>query len=120
MLSVDEAHVFAQEWINAWNSHDLERILSHYDDNFSMHSPNIIKVVNEASGQLNGKQTVGEYWRLALDNNPKLHFTMQHVLVGVTSITIIYQGVRGLSAEVFHFNSMNKVSASYAHYLPLA
>jgi len=39
MLSKAFADHFAAEWIAAWNSHDLERILSHYTDNFEMSSP---------------------------------------------------------------------------------
>ncbi|MEW5745619.1 MAG: nuclear transport factor 2 family protein [Nitrospirota bacterium] len=30
MNMIPEPAVFAQEWINAWNSHDLDRILNHY------------------------------------------------------------------------------------------
>ena len=30
---------FAAEWIEAWNAHDLERILAHYADDFEMASP---------------------------------------------------------------------------------
>ena len=45
-----------------------------------------------------------------------LYFEKLHVLVGVGSVTIIYNGVRGLSAEVFHFNNQAKVYAAYAHY----
>lgn len=27
---------FGKEWIDAWNFHDLNRILCHYDDNFEI------------------------------------------------------------------------------------
>jgi len=37
-------------------------------------------------------------------------------LVGVDSITLYYKGVRGLSAEVFHFNQKGQVAKAYAHY----
>jgi hypothetical protein len=33
------AREFAAEWIAAWNSGDLERILSHYADDFEIRSP---------------------------------------------------------------------------------
>ena len=36
VLSGDFVHRFAAEWIAAWNSHDLERILAHYTDDFEM------------------------------------------------------------------------------------
>lgn len=38
-----EKNEFAIKWIDSWNSHDLDKILDHYDDNFSIISP-MIKV----------------------------------------------------------------------------
>ncbi|MEQ1560360.1 MAG: hypothetical protein ABL933_15675 [Methyloglobulus sp.] len=37
-------------------------------------------------------------------------------LIGVDSVTLYYKGVRGLSAEVFHFNQEGKITKAYAHY----
>jgi len=33
------AEGFAKEWVAAWNSHDLDRILGHCDDDFEMSPP---------------------------------------------------------------------------------
>jgi len=107
---------FARDWIDAWNSHDFDRILSHYEDDFEMSSPVIIRVTGEASGILRGKSAVGAYWAKALTLNPSLRFELITVLVGVDSITLYYKGVRGLSAEVFHFGSSGKVTRAFAHY----
>ena len=38
MKSVD-LHAFAEEWITAWNTHDLDRILSHYAEDIVFRSP---------------------------------------------------------------------------------
>jgi ketosteroid isomerase-like protein len=115
-LTFDQAEEFAEEWLAAWNSHDLERILSHYEDDFEMSSPVIIQTMGEASGKLKGKEHISRYWRKALDRYPELHFDMLHVLLGSESVTILYKGVRGLSAEVFHFSASGKVASAYAHY----
>jgi len=53
------AEHFATDWIASWNAHDLDRILSHYTDDFEMSSPVIIKVADESSGTLKGKEAVG-------------------------------------------------------------
>lgn len=110
------ADEFAKHWIEAWNSHDLDAILSHYTDDFEMSSPVIVGTMDEPSGKLKGKEIIRAYWSKALAKYPDLHFEKLHVLVGVCSVTIIYNGVRGLSAEVFHFNSQAKIYAAYAHY----
>jgi SnoaL-like domain len=115
MLENKFAEHFAADWIDSWNSHDLDRILLHYTDDFEMTSPVIIKVVGEPSGTLKGKKDVGAYWAKALQLFPELHFELVTTLVGVNSITLYYQGVRGLSAEVFHFNQKRKVTRAYAH-----
>jgi ketosteroid isomerase-like protein len=66
------ATAFAAEWIAAWNSHDLARILSHYTDDFEMRSPLIVQRGFAASGVLKGKAAVGEYWRQGLQATPPI------------------------------------------------
>src|SRR5207302_4356035 len=34
MIDLNWAEAFAREWVDAWNAHDLARILSHYTDDF--------------------------------------------------------------------------------------
>lgn len=117
MLDNTFVNHFAADWIDSWNKHDLERVLSHYSDDFEMTSPVIIKVAGEPSGTLKGKQAVGAYWAKALQLFPGLHFELVAALAGVNSITLYYNGVSGPAAEVFHFNQDGKVARAYAHYL---
>lgn len=116
MIDKTFADHFARDWIDAWNSHDLDRILSHYSDTFEMSSPVIIQIADEPSGRLEGKAAVGAYWKKALTRIPDLHFELLTTLIGVDSITLYYKGPRGLAAEVFHFDKDNKVARTYAHY----
>ena len=51
MITRDRAERFAREWVEAWNAHDLDAILSHYHDDFEMASPRIATVVGEPSGR---------------------------------------------------------------------
>ncbi|HET6266725.1 MAG TPA: nuclear transport factor 2 family protein [Acidobacteriota bacterium] len=111
------AERFAAEWIAAWNAHDLDRVFTHYTDDFEMSSPKIIQVAGEPSGKLRGKPAIGAYWSKALGLLPDLHFELITVLAGVDSITIYYKGAGGrLAAEVFFFNADQKVSKAFAHY----
>ena len=116
MLNKAFADHFAADWIDAWNSHNLKRVLAHYTDDFEMSSPMIIKIANEPSGTLKGKDKVGAYWAKALQLNTHLHFELISTLVGVNSITLYYKGTRGLTAEVFHFTAAGKIARAYAHY----
>lgn len=42
MISREFAERFAKDWVDAWNRHDLEAVLSHYADDFEMSSPYIV------------------------------------------------------------------------------
>lgn len=111
------ANQFALNWIQAWNSKDINTIMSHYTEDFEMTSPVIISLVNEASGTIKGKESVKRYWSKAIQTNPNLYFTLVNVVIGVNSVVINYKGHRGLSSEVLFFNANNKVYRAYAHYI---
>jgi ketosteroid isomerase-like protein len=111
------AHAFAEEWISAWNSHDLERILAHYSDDFEMSSPLIVERMHEPSGTLKGKDKVRPYWQLGLAATPPIKFELVDVFVGVDSIAIYYRSVgRKMAAEVLIFNDQRQVIKGIAHY----
>lgn len=117
MIDKEFAQHFASDWIDSWNNHDLERILSHYSDKFTMSSPIIVEITGEPSGTLTGKEAVRSYWTKALHLVPGLYFELAATLVGANSIVLYYNGPRGLSAEAFHFNQDGLITAAYAHYI---
>lgn len=112
MISPQFAAQFAEEWVAVWNSRDLDRILSHYADDFEMASPYIAAITGEPSGVLKGKAAVAAYWAKALARLPTLRFELYSIL----SVVIYYKGVSGMVAELFSFNPSGKVSRSSAHY----
>ena len=116
MITRPFAEHFSAEWIESWNAQDMERILSHYTENFVMSSPLIAVVAGEPSGTLHGKKAIADYWKKALSQAPTLHFELVSTLVGADSVTIYYKGVRGMAAEVFFFDTSGKVVKSCAHY----
>lgn len=116
MITSEFANQFSQEWLSAWNSHDLDAILSHYADDFEMISPYIVAIAGDPSGTLHGKKEIGQYWAAALVKYPGLCFDLRQVLIGVQSIVIYYQGISGMAAETFVFNQEGKVIKSIAHY----
>ena len=118
MITHEFATRFAADWIAAWNAHDLDRILAHYADDFEMASPVIAQLMNEPTGRLKGKEAIRSYWAQALSRHPGLRFELLHVLAGAVSVTIVYRGHRGVSAEVFGFDADGKVERAAAHYGP--
>lgn len=117
MIDRNFAEDFATEWISSWNSHDLDRILSHYAEDFQFSSPFIPSVVGEPSGILVGQEAMRSYWSTALERRPDLHFELMELLVGVTSLVIYYNRHDGRAgAEHFEFDESGKVIRSSAHY----
>ena len=117
MLDRTQAEAFATEWVTAWNSRDLDRVLSHYSDDFSFSSPLIARIANEPSGKLRGKELVRSYWTKALARLPDLRFTLESVLWGVDSLIIHYRRQDGTAAsEWFLLGDDQRVIASAAHY----
>ena len=60
-----EAQEFALEWIAAWNSHDLDRILTHYADDVEVTSPLVETVLGPGKVTVRGKAALRAYWRQA-------------------------------------------------------
>lgn len=112
------AEAFAAEWIAAWNAHDLERILSHYADDFEMTSPLVVERMGEPSGRLGGKAAIRPYWGPALAKG-ELRFTLEEVLVGVDALTILYRRETGQRvAETIAFDAARRAVRGAAHYGP--
>lgn len=108
---------FAQNWIADWNSHDIQRILSHYTDNFEITTPMIKMALGDDTGTLKGKQAIREYWEQALQKFPDLEFKLFDVAQGVHSIVLYYQSVMDKKAmEVMFFNDNHKIYKVIAHY----
>ena len=117
MITKAFAAQFAAEWIAAWNSHDLDLILSHYADDFVMSTPFIVRLMDEPSGTLRGKAAVGAYWQRALAAMPDLHFELIEVLYSVESVCIYYRRPRPgqRAVEWFWCGADGKVKQAMAH-----
>lgn len=61
MITEGEAHEFASNWIASWNAHDLDRVMSHYDDNVEYFSMFLLKLSGNKTGILRGKENVKQY-----------------------------------------------------------
>ena len=110
MIAREWAEEFAMEWVAAWNAHDLERIFSHYADDFEMRSPLIVERMGSPEGKLKGKDAIRPYWQAGLAAKPPLKFELRQVMVGVGAIAIVYRNVtRGVDVvERIEFNEQGQ------------
>ncbi|MDX1694668.1 MAG: nuclear transport factor 2 family protein [Ketobacteraceae bacterium] len=112
-----ESKEFAKEWIDAWNAHDLERIISHYADDVVFKSPVIQKLLNDPAGEIVGKSKLRDYFSVGLKNYPNLKFELVNCLEGVGNILLYYKNpLGGHTAESLEFNDEGKVKSVVASY----
>ncbi len=118
MISTEFALDFAEEWIAGWNAHDLERVLRHYTDDFTIETPMAAKLLPANTGFVAGKENIKAYWATGLQRIPDLRFEMLDLLTGIDGLTIYYlntaTGKR--SAEMLHFNGRGLVDKVVVHY----
>ncbi|GAA1369193.1 nuclear transport factor 2 family protein [Streptomyces beijiangensis] len=110
------AQKFATEWQDAWNSHDLDRILAHYGEDVTFSSPMIERFNGDPSGRVRGKAALREYWSTGLSRMPDLHFEVMDVRAGVDSLVIDFRNqFGGRVYEVLTFRG-DRIIAGFGAY----
>jgi ketosteroid isomerase-like protein len=109
---------FGREWIAAWNSHDLERVLALYAEDSEMTSDRIPALGFDASGTLRGKANLRAYWSKALTLVPNLHFTLIDTYVSPDSVVVFYQNERAAKiCEYLRLDAAGKIRQGSANHL---
>lgn len=70
----------AHLWFEAFNAHNLEKLLSLYDDEAQHFSPKLKIRLPETEGLITGKDALRTWWKDAFERLPSLHYK-------VTSLT---------------------------------
>ena len=111
------ARQFAQDWIDAWNSHSLDRILAPYDDDAVLSSPVALQRFG-GDGTLRGKPALRDYFSRGLQAYPDLRFDLIETLWGTETIVVLYRNNhRGSkTAEVMLLNPAGKIARVWANY----
>lgn len=112
------AQRLADEWIAAWNWHDLQAILRHYAPDVEFTSPFVSALSADASGTIHGRVRLRTYFQKGLDAYPDLRFELIRVLEGVGSLVLYYRSVQGLlAAEMMTVNDEGLIQTVRVHYV---
>jgi len=107
-----------REWIAAWNSHDLERILALYAEDAEMTSDRIQALDLAASGTLRDKESLRMYWGKAFQLLPNLHFDLIDTYVSPDSVVVFYRNERGAQiCEYLRLDARGKIRQGSANHL---
>lgn len=111
------AEVFADEWAAAWNSHNLDAIMSHYDSEVVLISPAAAKICEDPTGIVKGSGAVRQYFQRGLELFPNLRFELVDVMAGLSSMVVCFKNHKGTrTAEFMEFGENGKVIRVVAHY----
>lgn len=117
MLTETEAREFAGCWVEAWNSHDLDEILSHYASDVVLVSPVAAKILNDPAGTVKGRDALRAYFRRGLETYPNLKFELLDVMWGLSSVVLYYANQKGTrTAEFMQIGADGKVVGVVANY----
>jgi ketosteroid isomerase-like protein len=94
-MELDFARRFTDEWLDAWNRHDIDAILSHFHDDVVFTSPVALRIVGDSDGYVRGKDNLRAYWTEGLRRSGDLHFTLDSIYVGVDTLVINYRNQAG-------------------------
>lgn len=64
----------AHKWFEAFNNHNLEQLLSLYDDDAEHFSPKLKIKKPETNGFVKGKQSLRDWWQEAFEQLPTLQY----------------------------------------------
>ena len=116
-MTRDEAWKLANHWVAAWNAHDLELILTHYEENVELTSPVAAQLLGTPDGKVAGKANLRAYFQRGLAAYPELHFQLEDVLWGVNSVVLCYLNQKGTrTAEFMELSATGKVARVVANY----
>jgi hypothetical protein len=89
--------LIAQSWFAAFNAHDLEYLLSLYDDNAIHYSPKLKIRQPQTKGLIKGKEALRVWWQDAFDRLPTLQYEPVTFTSGEERVFMEY--VRHLEGE---------------------
>ena len=116
-MTKDEAWNLANHWIAAWNAHDLDLIMTHYEDAIELTSPVAAQLLGTFEGKVVGKANLRAYFQRGLEAYPELHFHLEDVLWGVNSVVLYYTNQKGTrTGEFMELSATGKVARVVAHY----
>jgi predicted ester cyclase len=116
-MTKDAARELANDWVAAWNAHDLDLIMTHYEDAIELTSPAAAQLLGTADGRVVGKPNLRAYFQRGLEAYPELRFQLEDVLWGINSVVLYYTNQKGSrTAEFMELSANGKVARVVANY----
>ena len=80
----------AQHWFDAFNAHDLEKLLALYSDNAQHYSPKLKIRQPETNGLIKGKDALRLWWQDSFERLPSLRYEPTRFIADEANIFMEY------------------------------
>ena len=119
-MSTEKNLSIAHLWFEAFNAHNLEKLLSLYDDEAQHFSPKLKIRLPETKGLITGKDVLRTWWKDAFDRLPSLHYKVTSLTsntdrVFMEYIRIVENEDEMLVAEVLEIKEGKIISSRVYH-----
>ncbi len=95
MENPNSLRAHALSWIDAWNRHDVEEILSHYADDVVFQAATVVRRRNRRDGILRGKAELRAHFAKGLELAPDLHFELEEIFHCPGGYAVLYRRNNG-------------------------
>jgi len=117
-LSDTQRRQLAQHWTDAWNAHDLDRIMEHYAADIEFEANTVVRRWQKPDGILRGVAELREHFRLGLELAPSLHFELEEVFSAPSGYAVLYRRENGNRVlDVVELNLDDRAQRVKAFYL---
>jgi hypothetical protein len=90
MTILEDNNAIAQKWINAFNVHDLEKLLALYAEDAAHYSPKLKIKQPATNGWIKGKQALKVWWKDAFNRIPSLQYELKNIIVNDKQLLMEY------------------------------
>ncbi len=111
------AQELAEEWVAAWNAHDLDAIMSLYSPAIVFQTPTIIDSLGIPDGRVEGLDRLREHFERGLARLPDLRFELEEVYTGVHAVAMTYRWHDGTPVcELHEYDAEERIERVQALY----
>ena len=82
--------LIALQWFQAFNEHQLDNLLSLYDEDAAHYSPKLKIHKPETNGLIKGKKALRAWWKDAFERLPQLHYKVLNIIANDDSVFMEY------------------------------
>ena len=89
-MNSEELKNIAKLWFKAFNEHQLENLLSLYDENAEHFSPKLLDREPETKGLIKGKPALRKWWKDCFQRLPSLQYDVQKLTADSEQVFMEY------------------------------